>query len=108
MFCLILAHATPKSFPAHTPYTPHTPPPPPPPPPPAPYRYYFKAKVASAIGELTEKSDPMNAVKEELLREIAQRDALDAQESEQFRRTLEAFKHEVCGGEVGGGSGVWW
>lgn len=58
--------------------------------------YHFKSKVAAAIGGLQiAPDDPMNAVKEQLLREIAKRDALDAEESEQYRRTIEAFKDEV-------------
>lgn len=58
---------------------------------------YFKSCVANLINkcEPVGDDDPMVAVREQLLREVAQKEALLAQENEQMRRTIEEFKHTV-------------
>eukprot|EP00040_Diaphanoeca_grandis_P020989 m.111673 g.111673 ORF g.111673 m.111673 type:complete len:228 (+) comp28137_c0_seq1:56-739(+) len=61
---------------------------------------YFKSMVASKIatsqeGRVDELSEMMNSVKEDLLREVAQRDSINAQAQEQERRLYIAAQKEI-------------
>jgi len=59
---------------------------------------YFKTHIANRITKTDPGAgpdDPMLAVREALVREVAQKEALMAAEDEQMRRTIEEFKHTV-------------
>lgn len=58
---------------------------------------YFKQHIANRItkSESGNGKDPMMAVREQLVREVAQKEATMAAENEQMRRMIEEFKHVV-------------
>jgi len=59
---------------------------------------YFKTHIANRISKASDASpdnDPMLAVREQLIREVAQKEARLAEENEQMRRIIEEFKHTV-------------
>lgn len=60
---------------------------------------YFKTHIANRITQANESGagpdDPMLAVREDLLREVAQKEVSMAAEDEKMRRTIEEFKHTV-------------
>lgn len=59
---------------------------------------YFKSCIANRINRCTpmESDDPMLNVREQLLRDVAQKQALLAEENEQLRRIVEEMKHTIA------------